>query len=302
MATDSTHIKYCPECKREIPIGASRCPYCGTNIARDLTQIKFCSECEREVPRDALLCPYCGTKFPIKLTGKLLCPKCRKEIPKDAILCPYCGFIVNEETSRITKKVQNRNLVKNVVVSLIIILIVLTIIFAPIIPYPYNVEEQYQGTQTKSEIILNVKNIIVSPNSYVWWLVNVPSRRVVVFNISANQTTAIKDTLYAYVLNQAEFTSYNNSYNKQGGYSSASHNDVGSNMKISFTTGSNYEGDLYFIIANQADPMFFGFVDPPTRKIVTASASTTWQEPAIEIKTVEHTKYVSLFQLLTGTV
>ncbi|MGD0328977.1 MAG: zinc ribbon domain-containing protein [Nitrososphaeria archaeon] len=295
----------CSNCGREIPDDSKLCPYCGTTLIRSSTNIKFCPECRKVVPIDALLCPYCGTKLPTSLMGKFLCPKCKREIPKNALLCPYCGIIIEEGTSRITKKVQKRNVVKYVVVSLIIVLIVLTIIFIPIIPQTYSVKGLHQVTKTNSEVILSDKDFVISPKNYTWWLVNVPSGRTIVFDVSANQTTTIaiqttviiRDTLYAYVLNQSDFTSY-----KQGTLSNASHYDVGSNMRISFTTGSNCQGNLYFVIANQADPAYLGFVPPPPRKIFNATASITWQQQMIVNGTVEHTKYVSLLQLLTGTV
>ncbi len=45
----------------------------------------YCNKCKKEIPMEAIFCPFCGEKISNK------CPNCQKEVPEFAKFCPYCG-------------------------------------------------------------------------------------------------------------------------------------------------------------------------------------------------------------------
>jgi len=45
----------------------------------------FCYKCKKEIPIEANFCPFCGEKISNK------CPSCQKEVPEFASFCPFCG-------------------------------------------------------------------------------------------------------------------------------------------------------------------------------------------------------------------
>lgn len=47
----------CKKCKKEIPIKANFCPFCGERVSN------FCPSCQKEVPEFAKFCPFCGKKI-----------------------------------------------------------------------------------------------------------------------------------------------------------------------------------------------------------------------------------------------
>lgn len=46
----------------------------------------FCKKCKKEIPLKANFCPFCGEKI------SNTCPSCKKEVPEFAKFCPFCGF------------------------------------------------------------------------------------------------------------------------------------------------------------------------------------------------------------------
>ena len=65
MRPDGDRTKQCPECKRTIPVEATRCEHCGASVqAADTTDTKECPRCAETVRAAATVCRFCGFQFP----------------------------------------------------------------------------------------------------------------------------------------------------------------------------------------------------------------------------------------------
>ncbi|MEJ5167271.1 MAG: zinc ribbon domain-containing protein [Thermoanaerobaculia bacterium] len=53
---------------------------------KELPESTFCKKCKKEIPLKANFCPFCGEKI------SNICPSCQKETPEFAKFCPFCGF------------------------------------------------------------------------------------------------------------------------------------------------------------------------------------------------------------------
>jgi hypothetical protein len=119
----------CPQCNRDLPYGATHCPYCGvvignvsppgaaassppqTPVAERQT---FCVKCGAPLPANASFCTQCSTprqgatlrppNAPVApvapLAGQLVCPRCgstnvlKGKIAQWAIIAAIVGFFI----------------------------------------------------------------------------------------------------------------------------------------------------------------------------------------------------------------
>lgn len=72
----------CPNCKADIPDGASVCPVCGNEVP------KPCPGCGKLLPVGSKFCPECGYALVKK------CSNCGKILDNNANFCPECGMAV----------------------------------------------------------------------------------------------------------------------------------------------------------------------------------------------------------------
>ena len=59
--TAPAQTKKCPNCKRDVPLDAKFCPYCGFDFSK--ASSSYCPNCGAPLPPGAKFCPKCGKKI-----------------------------------------------------------------------------------------------------------------------------------------------------------------------------------------------------------------------------------------------
>lgn len=107
-------MKYCENCKKELPDNMVFCSECGsklndldvTHSENDDTMIedsknKYCVNCKKNIIGDQKFCPDCGTQLSVSMPNNSgtrfegakvkYCANCNKNITGDQLFCPDCG-------------------------------------------------------------------------------------------------------------------------------------------------------------------------------------------------------------------
>ena len=199
-----------------------------------------------------------------------------------------------------------------------IVIVIIVILFVPIIPITYEktipvqktvtrtitytTTEPYQVTKSESKILINDKPTVPA-GKYLYYQVYIDVSGKSGNVVSGSVVETAGYDIRFYVFDQKGFNAWKN------GYSSQPYVDSGRITSYSFSFVPDHSDYYYFVLDNG----YSWF----TNKVPQITATWNYQETVTEYRTVEKTqvttdittdyekisviRYVSLFQLLTGT-
>lgn len=116
----------CPECNKEIPKYADKCPNCGFPLSA-VNNMAKCPECGSNVSPTAEKCSSCG--YPLKLISTIKnCPECGNPVSTTDEKCNSCGYPLKGNFE--IKAVNHVDPKKRIIGIIGIALVVVGIVFA----------------------------------------------------------------------------------------------------------------------------------------------------------------------------